>query len=470
MKKKILRFISLGLVLIMLIPLGVSAADTVEKTAAPAAAKQDYTIDSPYKDVVWSGDGAWGAYKGNLHTHSFVSDAEVDYRDMILEYYNQGYDFLAMTDHGVTGKPWNEKPTEIPLYLYQRIIGHFVHYFTDEEFEALQDGSYPVDGKARGRGMTCVTGGNELNALTITKDHVNGIFLPPHAGDNYLGYENDYEGAVRLADHYGAVSFINHPGDWLDSNSDRANCSDPEKIAYFADILLRYDSCLGMEVFNEHNGTTGYDRDTWDNVLKACLPYGKRVNGFSNGDTHFIRDVDSSFSVFMMKENNEENIRETMKSGAFFAVTRVIRADKEKFGPAEELDARDTDIPYPTFSDIKVDGHKITVKYSNAYDIKWVADGNVIDSKEVAETNEAAEYTIDLDEIEGAEDFLYVRCQIMGKGGITLTQAFVIDDGETPPEYVRDNSVEAYAKRISNQFFSLRIFVIIKKLWSLIVK
>ncbi|MBR6361005.1 MAG: hypothetical protein IKS04_04355, partial [Clostridia bacterium] len=111
MKKKILRFISLGLVLIMLIPLGVSAADTGEKTAAPAAAKQDYTIDSPYKDVVWSGDGAWGAYKGNLHTHSFVSDAEVDYRDMILEYYNQGYDFLAMTDHGVTGKPWNEKPT-----------------------------------------------------------------------------------------------------------------------------------------------------------------------------------------------------------------------------------------------------------------------------------------------------------------------------------------------------------------------
>lgn len=467
MKKTVLKLISFGMVLVMLIPLCAGAA---EPAKAEPAEKNGYKIVSPYEDVVWSGDGAWGAYKGNLHTHSFVSDAEVDLRDMIISYYEHGFDFLAMTDHGVTGKPWNERPTELPLYLYQRIIGHFVHYLSDEEFAAVQDGTFPVDGKERGRGMLCVTGGNELNALTITKDHVNAIFLPPHAGDNYLGFENDYEGAVRLADHYGAVSFINHPGDWLDSNSDRANCSDPEKIAYFGDILLRYDSCLGMEVFNEHNGTTGYDRDTWDNLLKFCLPYGKRVNGFSNGDTHFLRDVDSSFSVFMMEENTEENVRKTMQSGSFFAVTRVIRKDTEKFGPAEDLDARDSDIPYPMFSGIKVDGHKITVRYNNAYDIKWVADGNVIDSAEVDETADAAEYTIDLDTFEGAEDFLYVRCQIMGKGGITLTQAFVIDNGTSPKEYVRDESVAAYAKRISNQFFSLRIFVLFKKLWSLIVK
>ncbi len=462
MKRKLVKLISLAMVLTVLFSVCAGAAATAE------TAEKDYKIVSPYQDVVWSGDNAWGAYKGNLHTHSFVSDAQVDYRDMILEYYKQGFDFLAMTDHGVTGKPWNEKPTEIPLYIYQRIIGNTVHYFTDEEYKALLDGSFPVDGQARGRGMTCITGGNELNALTITKDHVNAIFLPENAGDNYLGYENDYEGAVKLADHYGALSFINHPGDWLNSNSDRANCSDPEKIAYFADILLRYDSCLGMEVFNEHNGTTGYDRDTWDNLLIACLPYGKRILGFSNGDTHYIRDVDSSYSVFMMESNTPENVKKTMQSGAFFAVTRVIRADKEKFGPEEDIDVRDTDLPYPMFTGISVDGHKITVEYNNTNDIRWVANGNVIDSAKVTESAESASYTIDLDEIKGAEDFLYVRCQLMGKGGITLTQAFVIDDGSEPLKYERDNSQEAQAKRASNQFFSLRIFVLIKKLWSLI--
>ena len=274
MKIRLKKILSVFMAAIMLTPVLCLTA---------SAAENDYTIESPYADVILTGDDAWGAYKGNLHTHSFVSDAQVDYRDMILEYYNQGFDFLAMTDHGVTGKAWNEKPTSIPLYSYQAIVGNTVHYFTDEEYAALQDGSYPVDGEARGRGMVCVTGGNELNALTITKDHVNGIFLPENAGDNYLGYENDYEGAVRLADHYGALSFINHPGDWLDSNTDRANCSDPEKINYIADILLRYDSCLGIEVFNEHNGTTGYDRDTFDIIHGVFFHHEyreRRVNIF----------------------------------------------------------------------------------------------------------------------------------------------------------------------------------------------
>ncbi len=460
MKKGLKKVIAMALTLSIILPAGTAAS-------AAAGAANTYKIVNPYKDVVWTGENAWGAYKGNLHTHSFVSDAQVDYRDMILEYYKQGFDFLAMTDHGVTGKAWNERPTELPLYLYQRVIGNTVHYFTDDEYNAIQSGAYPVDGRARGRGMTCITGGNELNALTISKDHVNAIFLPEHAGDNYLGYENDYEGAVRLAQHYGAPCFINHPGDWLNSNADRANCSDPEKIAYYADILLRYDNCLGIEVFNEHNGTTGYDRDTWDNLLMACLPYGKTVIAFSNGDTHYLRDVDSSYSVFMMEKNDPENVRKTMESGAFFAVTRVIRKDTEKFGPEEDMDVRDSGLPYPMFKNIRVDGHKITVEFENADDIRWVADGNVIDKAKIGAAGTAS-YTLDLDTLTGAEDYLYVRCQIMGAGGITLTQAFAIDTGAEKPAYERDQSVAAVAARILRQFLSLRIFVLLKKLWSLV--
>ena len=459
MKKGFRKLIAVALVLCV-------AASVFAVTSA--AAGTDYRIVSPYEEVVWTGDNAWGAYKGNLHTHSFVSDAEVDYRDMILEYYRQGFDFLAMTDHGVTGKPWNERTTEIPLYFYQRIIGRTVHRLTDAEYGAVQNGTYPVDGQPRGRGMICITGGNELNALTISKDHVNAIFLPPHAGDNYLGFENDYEGAVRLAAHYGAPCFINHPGDWLNSNDDRANCSDPEKIAYFADILLRYDNCLGTEVFNEHNGATGYDRDTWDNLLMACLPYGKRVIGFSNGDTHYLRDVDSSYSVYMMEENTPENVRKTMASGASFLVTRCIRKDTGKFGPEEDLDVRDSGLPAPMFRGVRVDGHKITVEFTNADDIRWVANGNVIEKAAVEDSDLPGSYTIDLDAIDGAEDFLYVRCQIMGRGGVTLTQAFVIDDGAEKPAYERDDSPSAVAARRLRQFLSLRVFVILKKLWSLI--
>ena len=61
-----------------------------------AFAKGGYRIVSPYEDVIWDGENAWGAYKGNLHTHSTVSDAEMDFNEMILEHYRQGFDFLAV--------------------------------------------------------------------------------------------------------------------------------------------------------------------------------------------------------------------------------------------------------------------------------------------------------------------------------------------------------------------------------------
>ena len=434
-----------------------------------AAAADDYSIVSPYADVVWDGEDAWGAYKGNLHTHSTVSDAEMDFNEMILEHYRQGFDFLAMTDHGVTGKAWNEEPTHLPLYLYQYIAGRKTTKLTQAEYEGVTAGTYPVDGQPRGRGMTCVIGGNELNALTITKCHVNGMFLPPHVGDNYLGFENDHEGAVRLADEAGALSFINHPGDWLHSNRDISAVSDPENVKYYADILLKYDSCLGMEVFNERNHTTPYDRILWDNVLMSCLPYGKRVIGFSNNDAHFYEHIDSSFSIFMMPENTVEQIKATMQSGAFFCVTRELR-NNDLIGPAEEFDVRYSEAPYPTFSELSVSGHTVTVKARDCDTLQWIANGRVIAKEAVSAQNGETTYVLDLDEIDGAEDFLYIRCELFGKGGCTISQALLIDDGSEPETYTPDASPRAVAGMLVHKVLSLRIFVLLKLLYEAIFK
>ena len=428
-----------------------------------AFAKGGYRIVSPYEDVIWDGENAWGAYKGNLHTHSTVSDADMDFNEMILEHYRQGFDFLAMTDHGVTGKAWNEEPTHLPLYLYQYIAGRKTTRLTQEEFDGVTTGTYPVDGQPRGYKMTCVTGGNELNALTISKCHVNGMFLPPHEGDNYLGYEDDHEGAVRLADEAGALSFINHPGDWLNSGRDINIVSDPENVRYFADILLKYDSCLGMEVFNERNHVTNYDRILWDNVLMECLPYGKRVIGFSNNDAHYYSQIDSSYSVFMMPENTVEQIKNTMQTGAFFCVTRELGGN-DLIGPAEGFDVRYSEAPYPTFKEVSVDGHKITVRAADCTTLQWIANGKVIAKTAVDPQNGETTYVLDLDQIEGAEDFLYVRCELFGDGGCTLTQALVIDNGAAPLTYTPDTSASAKVASAVKRFLSLRIFVLIRYL------
>ncbi|MBP9989542.1 MAG: hypothetical protein KBT46_08605, partial [Ruminococcus sp.] len=352
-------------------------------------------------------------------------------------------------------------PTHLPLYLYQYIIGNKTTKLSDSEYTRITNGTYPVNGKPRGNGMTCVTGGNELNALTISKCHVNGMFLPEHKGDNYLGYENDHEGAVKLADKAGGISFINHPGDWLQSKRDISIVSKPENVHYFSDILLKYDSCVGMEVFNERNHVTPYDRILWDNILMECLPYGKNVIAFSNNDAHYYSHIDTSFSLFMMEENTSENIKKTMQNGAFFCVTRELEGN-DKIGPAESFDVRNSETPYPEFTQLTVDGHNVTVKAKNCTDIQWIANGNVIASKAVEQSENETTYIIDLDSIENAEDFMYIRCELFGKGGCTISQALVIDDGTEPLEYTVDTSFNAKLKTFWHKIKSLRVFVLIE--------
>ena len=216
-----------------------------------------------------------------------------------------------------------------------------------------------------------------------------------------------------------------------------------------------------MEVFNERNHVTPYDRILWDNVLMECLPYGKRVIGFSNNDAHFHSHIDSSYSVFMMPENTQEQIKETMQSGAFFCVTRELDGN-EKIGPAESFDVRYSEVPYPMFHALTVDGHTVRIKVSDCNEVQWIANGNVIDHHTLRQSSNETEYVLDLDRIEGAEDFMYIRCELFGEGGCMLSQALILDDGTEPQTYTPDTSVQEKLKDVWHRFTSLRIFVLIR--------
>lgn len=432
-----------------------------------ASAAQDYKIVSPYENVVWNGNGAWGAYKGTIHTHTSYSDAGESLSAMVKEYYNQDYDFLANSDHGITGVEWNKEPEKQLLYSYQELIGNKFEHLTDEEFAAITGGTYALyDGKIRNKKMTCVVGANELNNLSLTKNHVNGYFLAPDVGNGFGGLENEagYEKAIKFIDDNGGLSHINHPGDWIESNTNPDAVNDPKNIELFGNLILKYDSCLGTEVLNEKNGTTGYDRILWDNLLMYCLPYGKTVIGFSNTDAHSKKTVDSSFSIFMMPENDVENIKATMQNGAFFAVTRRLRAN-DTIGPEEDFDVMNKGLPYPMFSSLTVNGHKITAAVKDTSMIQWIANGKVISKTNV--TADGTSVTLDLDKIDGAEDFLYVRAELFGEGGLCLSQALVIDNGSTPKAFEEEDS-NIFAS-LCNMFKGTKICAIFSELGRLII-
>ena len=421
---------------------------------AVGAEEADFTINSPYENVIWEGENAWGAYKGTLHSHSTYSDADTDLATMVKAYYEKGFDFLANADHGVTGVEWNKAPKYPILYNYQYIIGKKMTTLTDEEFEGITSGTY----NNRGKKMTCVVGANELNDLTLTKCHVNGYFLPEGVGTGFRGGENAYEAAVKFAQDNGGISHINHPGDWIESNANPEAVNDPANIEFLTDIILKYDSCYGIEVFNEDNGTTGYDRILWDNMLMYALPYGKTIIGYANTDAHDVNNIDTSFMTYMMEENTVENIKATTMNGAFFSTTRSLRANEFEIGPTEAIDAANTELPYPMFNKVVVDGHKIIVETENADTLQWVANGKVISKGAVTD----GVYELDLDTIENAEDLLYVRAEILGEGGMTVTQALTIDNGEEPLEFSEKN--KDFLEKFMEAFRNSLLYVLIQEL------
>lgn len=431
-----------------------------------SAADVDYTITNPYESVTQYLGNPENHYKTNIHTHSTISDADVDYADMIKEYYAQGFDILAFADHGVIGRNWNEEPQHLPIFLYQYILGNTVTKLTDEEYEAITGGTYPFEEGTRtfGRGMQCVPGGIELNNVTLTKSHVNGYFSD--FDDNGGGKENGFEYAVKNVEKAGGISVINHPGDWLESKNNEDAARDPANVKLFGDILNEYKTCQGIEVLNGRDSLTHNDRVLWDELLQYVIPYGERnVFGFGNSDAHEFKEIDTSYMDFVLPEYSIENVKSTMTTGNFFAIGR--RARNELGWDFVGTGA------YPTVTSITVDEETdtITVTAKDAGEIQWIANGNMIlsstektDSGEVISVINLREYSDDIT--------CYVRFQVLGDGGICMAQPFICDDGNMSRFIIEDNRTEfqKFMDELLYKIKSLRIYVVIQELVRVIKK
>ncbi len=432
--QKVKSLFALILALSLLLPMGImSTAGAPAK--APAA--RDYTIISPYATVDWD---TWDRYKANLHTHSTVSDGKDPFVDVIEAYYARDYDILAMAEHGVVNKGWTKVPETVPILSFNFLLPFMKPVpLTEERNRQITTGA-----DRGGRGMTDIMG-IEMNAAVLMKNHVNGFFAD--YGQGYWGKENDFETVIAGMEEAGGLTHINHPGDWLGSAKDINIAKDPKNIKFFADLLKKYPSCLGLEVLNSHDSPTRHDRVLWDGLLESVIPYGRNVFGFGNSDSHHMGEIDTSFGIFMMPENTVANVRTAMETGTFFACGRRARPELGDSFVGEGA--------YPVVTNIKVDNTRKTITLQGEdYDtIEWIAKGEII------ATGEA----INLREHEN-EIGCYVRAQLKGPGGICFTQAFIIDDG-TPPE---PEPEESFIEKWINDFIfavkSTRIYVIIAKI------
>ncbi len=381
-----------------------------------------YKITNPYESVTTLLGTEENHYKTNLHTHSTYSDANDTMTDMIKGFYDNDFDILAFAEHGILGKYWNEKPTHIPFFNFQYLWHGKRSYLTEEQYKAIKAGTYKTKNNTRTkkRGLEDVPNAIECNMFTIMKNHVNGYFTD-NAYEGVQGLEFDYEIPLGLIEKSGGISHINHPTDLLQAKKKPDCAKVPENIEYFADLLRRYKSCMGIEVLNMYDIPNRSDRILWDELLKELIPEGRQVFGFANSDAHQVDQIDTAFMDFILPEYSLDTLRHAMETGTFFAIARYAKNELGEDFKGEGA------VPVVTKIAVDDEADTITITGKNCKEIDWIADGEVIQTESLEADGEITT-TIKLED-HADKISCYVRAQLKGDGGICMTQAFICDDG-----------------------------------------
>ena len=373
-----------------------------------------YVIMNPYESVDWDN---FGQFRASLHNHTHNSDGSATTADMIEKLYAMDYDIVAITDHNYLTARWSEVSTGAMM--------------AEREAEILAGtGRY----------------GRPLIPVPFSSEQSRGEHLNTYFAKFNSPRGAQLEDSIRLGEETGGISVIVHPGryasaDMSDYQSREAAASNPDFVQRYSDIFMQFPSCIGMEIVNRGTDVYFHDRILWDNILAQTMPYNRPVWGFANDDAHSLEEIGFAFNVLLidredfltfglngldatteeeLREQSASNpVRDAMVSGAFYAVSRIDRAENINSSAVQNRDdllallSQTT----PSISNIVVDEQEATITISGAdYDeIEWVADGIVISTGNVLDVPANT-----------AHINSYVRAQLRSSAGIAFTQPFGI--------------------------------------------
>lgn len=436
----------------------------------------DYVIGNPYGEVNWD---TVSQFKADLHSHTTASDGNNTLKEMTEAHYDKGFDIVAVTDHGIVDYGWTQANT-IPAMKVVVVAFKdrpaFIQVL-EENGEAGNGNAYALvnengdeyyyqvgaDGE-KGKCMMRVPYGIENNPSSINNAHVNSWFAD--YGNGRMGGTSDYVTPIAGVDKLGGLSVINHPGEYTNARDEvyTADAYNEKNISYkyiiqkFAGILMKYDTCIGIDCNSKGDSRTRFDRKLWDILLQRVVPTGRNVFAIASSDAHSSDVVYTGYTMICEEENTSANLKDALSKGAFFAASKslgnydeiaeiaallnegeteqqramgvTMTALAEKI--AGELADGDQSAKYnadpavdaPVVKAVAVDEAEDTITLTTTDDallVRWIADGKCI----------ATGKTIDLDDYSDKIGS-YVRAEIFGEGGIVYTQPFTLEYDGAP--------------------------------------
>lgn len=216
-------------------------------------------------------------YRGNLHTHSNLSDGCLEPAEVCRRYKAEGYDFISLTDH---------------------FIGQYGYPIAD---------TLPY----RDDGFTTILGA-ELHSGAMQNGelwHILAVGLPADfAAPNAPGFhpvdgqETGPELAARARDA-GAFVAVAHP-QWSGMTLDDARS---------------IDAAHAVEIYN-HGCATGCDRADGFHTADLLLSEGRKLSLIATDDAHFTEpDHFGGWVMVKAEKNDPEQLLDALKRGDFYS-------------------------------------------------------------------------------------------------------------------------------------------------------
>jgi hypothetical protein len=208
-------------------------------------------------------------FKGNLHTHSTLSDGELEPAEVCRRYRDAGYDFICLSDHFLPAYDFPVSDTRT---------------FRTDSFTTILGAEVHVPDTRLGEKWHLLANGLPLD------------FSPPRAG------ETAAELARRCA-AAGAFVTIVHP-EWYSLGAEDA---------------MTIDAAHAVEVYN-HTSAVRTSRGGGSGLLDQLLAQGRRLNALATDDAHFL--VDDAFGGWVMvkaAENDPDLLVHSLRDGRYYS-------------------------------------------------------------------------------------------------------------------------------------------------------